>query len=895
MSSWKNETGKMVRLLILVLFVSIIFITLASGRIIVSSKSTIPENNRQTIHDAVTVTTKPAKLYPTKTAANDTQPPPTNIIKPGITLRIDDRRGNTNMTKSDGGTAERSPPGQKPSQIGQLPQVPQPISQPPTSSLDDSNKDQRGRSATGGGQQPNRTTQSTTTTGKNEPTVVNVPAMPKRKNGTNGSNVSEVTTHASDSTHKRKSVNRPSIRLQAPIPRTLLKLKDVTLSRSSRNANDREDNGTYRQIVEQIGNIVNAVQQYPPRHTHHMLQFYLWENMNDERMKILTSLLPMADDTSNNWFTVGLNANLQCKNVEIMVNDLMENVFRMYSRFIAKSSYNDMFVFLADLLLRFYQLYSVLIVHDECCHFLVEWSKNHEARELLRLSFAYTWLMLALVLRQYHFSFPSIVNAVLLLNRCDENMLQYLRVNIISSIPARYTRTNLYIGSELIRQTVRHDYPKVYHGDMRQSPAEHMTHLHVEKLMMQQAIGNKDPRSTYTTHCWYSVWAYNFREKFHLLMPEIPEHVIIQMNNVVHPLPHMHVCGRYTEHRWTNLGNIYLYETMEHQELTDRELYRELFDNDNDDSVAASNDNRTNGNIAHNGRNGYGLKTDRGSSNNGSNHSQNGGRKSGGKPKIASELATKRVYVNQAAMLNVRGTIGRINCVLSFQTFVKTFKFANVRTEVTSFLGTQGNYRQLPPLFGIRVDVCTRSTMTEFHAQVKPQVIGLYNVFQLRNISSENIARIKAVSGFNDSSSASYQQHDISIENDDQYGILDLPLSGRKVNTYKIESAAASDLIFVRIERWRKESDRNRTSLRVSNTGNVQLLVRQNVVPDTEDNRLSIVVLHNDNERADHTEALGRLRLNLKILHEYNLPRYSYTNYESSMKQNQKLLISDST
>lgn len=261
----------------------------------------------------------------------------------------------------------------------------------------------------------------------------------------------------------------------------------------------------------------------------------LWESIgaNDttNRYKFveLNALRGESDVTTRRWVVDGL-CGTNDESIKRLVVRLCQQITYRYVKFTSRTTNNDddndeqkRLTQLSELLLRFYQLYSLLLLHERLANTINE---KPIAAEWIRLAFAFVYHATMLALPDYRYKLGTLINAAVILNRDNRNTLMWLKRYVVEPLLNNdECDATLLAGKQLARVALRENSPRALLGRIERSDKDgSLTYL-------------RFPDRNKRTHlnAWFSVNVFRHRNEQTL--------TIFQVNTNGCPFPHVKRCN----------------------------------------------------------------------------------------------------------------------------------------------------------------------------------------------------------------------------------------------------------------------------------------------------------------------------------------------------------------
>lgn len=617
---------------------------------------------------------------------------------------------------------------------------------------------------------------------------------------------------------RRKEANVASMQT----PKSFLILYDVSSVPAKRRARDTTEFSRFSSKLSRLANLRSpSDERYDDAN---MNAFHAWESAVSKTDQDLLKQLPLSDQTHNNWYKAAVNFNdgkRPCSNVTICLNQLTDRMRKT----VAKINVTDKAIIeerlLVDLLLCFFEIYSLIVLHEECCSIGAALSRDTNAKETLRTSFAETWEIVSRRFFSWFNRVPSLIPAMGLLQRGNENVCSMLS-RLIDQRGQQLLPKILY-GAQVVFLPLSTTVPTFLRDSIytRISPSETLVHVHTDKELTENATNTTAKKMSRTSH---DVW----------FQSEVRTDNIIGtcVNESNRPLPHVFSHNIETTEPWPTLGKVM--SSVEQDSLFNVETLNHLV-----------------GKIERNESTHF--------------------------------TATDAVFVCQNSRLVSLND--HLEGVSSAQRFTSYERGVEQELIINSFLSQTATSDDQPTLV---LNLLLSSTLKKVVPSVPITAsVTVFNLCSLPFVNSSNYKQAYILSAEASSTSSS---NDKAAFLDDTHCVLRIPHVDPNFNTHVlVTDSTIKSRVFIK----RNQSNTTRTSmfLRLSNVGNLQLLVVQRLVSNNSNQETldRITVGLGDQEYGSTVKAFDRkIRYNERSFLQSD-ETFDYANidsYTNSMKRN---------
>lgn len=468
---------------------------------------------------------------------------------------------------------------------------------------------------------------------------------------------------------------------------------------NSKNSNEYyKDINIYERFVRRTQELtLHSV--FETNHTQTPLnEFYLWEFMNESSYKKLQTF-SSDNPVSRAWLTIGLNKIRKCDETPDAIITIAENILLTYAKWnelddltLTKQQLNFNALSL-EIVLRFYQMYSLFVVHGLCCN-IFEQRKIVVKRSIISSTLSMVWHVVSCNLLDFTNYTETFVNAAALLNRNQEMMLKLINRDIIENkaITQNNPSNTRLLGSRLMTKALPTNATKAFLGDRTIIKGEMYTLVLTTKFMIDLALGktlntnalntsmeeNIRTKHSMILHTWMTTWLNKYDNKT-LTM------VTIRINAMINPIPHVQQFSSEIIYPSFTVGRAACYEMSPDINFDNNAMSFEVL-------LQKMNKNKNQ------------LFT-----------------------------TTKHVHICDNFNLNVVGK-GIYTGTITHQSFPVSLSNQSVNVEVLSFLKYEQYYRLYSPKMCVRLQCRTKSKTDEDHTSV-----SVYHIHQLRNINFSNL------------------------------------------------------------------------------------------------------------------------------------------------------------
>lgn len=454
-----------------------------------------------------------------------------------------------------------------------------------------------------------------------------------------------------------------------------------------------KDSNIYERFVRRTQELtLHSV--FETNHTQTSLnEFYLWEFMNESSYKKLLTF-SYDNPVSRAWLTVGLNKIRKCDETPDAIITIAENILVTYAKWnelddltLTKQQLNFNILSL-EIVLRFYQMYSLFVVHGVCCN-IFEQRNIVVKRSIISSVLSMVWHVVSCNLLDFINYTETFVNAAALLNRSEEMMLKLINRDLIENkaIAQNKPSNTRLLGSRLMTRALPANVTKAFLGDRTRIQGEMYTPVLTTKFMIDLALGKtlslnmeEDTQTKNSTilHTWMTSWINKYDNKI-LTM------VTIRINAMINPIPHVQQFSSEIIHPSLTVGRAACYDMSPDINFDNNAMSFEIL-------LQKMNKNKNQ------------LFT-----------------------------TTKHVHICDNFNLNVPGK-GIYTGTITHQSFPVSLSYQSVSVEVLSFLKYEQYYRLYSPKMCVRLQCRAKSKTDEDHTSV-----SVYHIHQLRNINFSNL------------------------------------------------------------------------------------------------------------------------------------------------------------
>lgn len=494
-------------------------------------------------------------------------------------------------------------------------------------------------------------------------------------------------------------------------------------------------------------------------------------------------------------------------------------------------------ILLAELIELVYIYYSTMLVHLDCCHLEQTTASDPVSRERHRSFLATAWYALSQHAIAERETLASIIVAMCLLKRNDEQTLDFVSFNLFNYKLTNYRESSIGVGTTLASRALSTESSSpIFLGDHRRTKKDELVHIAIPADAITPFLrndrdlivsGQERDRVTNGVNAWYQTWSRKLDKGPIAPVRTTNAFTLFQVNAPFTPLPHVRefTLNDVDDRKvWPRLGEIRCIQQKNPYNV-DREMYASLFKMTRD------------GNLTE-----IGPPT----------------------------LATERIHVCSSYQASdiVRHD-SNADCTIAHQKFVRRTDDFYVDVGVLSLLRTD-QLRLKPPRLFVRYDcsVAPISNTVKGHFEIS----HVFNVHRFPELSpvdvqnaylaertaddadwTEKILPLKAEDyGFRNDSSDN-DATTTTTNNDDELSVrhVVLPVPIRKTtNTYMLRFRSTTDQMILTVNVSQIRNPFAKVVVRVHEKGEVQVLVRHFV--DTSQSYDMVTVVTGINERTDY-------------------------------------------
>lgn len=273
---------------------------------------------------------------------------------------------------------------------------------------------------------------------------------------------------------------------------------------------------------------------------YYMTLISTWETLKpNEKHDIFES--SSFNKLTKKWINDGLNKNP--REIDSLTKLLCRRIMYCYIKYITVTKVeNKRHVYLMELVFRFYQLYILSTLHKNLSQ---TFQQRSDAIERVRQTLSYIVHAIMISLNEYKFHLPGMINAAILMNRSNDNVLAWIKGNVLST-ENEYTNRCLQVGKNLIRTNLLKDAPKILRGELKRGDDQILIHANIPLKLDGETVKKQ------SHDMWFTIWSYGDTEK---------TMVIFQVNAVKTPLPHVRLYGTAYSYTWWEQGKMYALAT----------------------------------------------------------------------------------------------------------------------------------------------------------------------------------------------------------------------------------------------------------------------------------------------------------------------------------------------
>lgn len=347
-------------------------------------------------------------------------------------------------------------------------------------------------------------------------------------------------------------------------PTALLTFYDVSSVPAKHRARDTTEFARFSSKLSRLGNVGATGDMYADIN---MNTFHSWEMAVNKTDQQLLKQLPLSDQTHNTWYKAAVNfsdGKRPCSNVTISLHQLTSRMRRTAAKINATDKEIVEERLLVDLLLCFFEIYSLIVLHEECCSIGAALSRDANAKETLRVSFAETWYVVSRRFFSWYNRVPSLIPAIGLLQRGNENVCSML--SRLLDQRGNELLPRVLVGAQVLFHPLSTTVPTFMQDSSytRLSTNESLTHLHTDKQLFDSSTNSTAKKMSQTNlDVWY---------KSDVLPGD--NMVGICLNESTRPLPHIYAHNVGTVNAWQTMGEIM--SCVEQDALFDLEMLNHL-------------------------------------------------------------------------------------------------------------------------------------------------------------------------------------------------------------------------------------------------------------------------------------------------------------------------------
>lgn len=288
-----------------------------------------------------------------------------------------------------------------------------------------------------------------------------------------------------------------------------------------------------------------------PKNSRQLQLFRVWEtlrqNDSEDRHTDFLWLARNDSEISNLWAKYMLNNNTVCQKILDVVHTL-EN--HLLTRFVtlsvnefSKSNVTDARALVSEMVTIFFQLTSLIILHDDKCCGLNErigasWIENERLRNALAALLATLFCRLTDILVA-----PSTLTAVAMLMRSNPEVIAFLQ-HALESTSGHMRDQDLVVGVELASRVFPKEPRALSQGELTRGSNQTLIYIEIPEALASATM-YKQNRHTSVRNSWFAVSQDD----------NVPS--VFYINSLFRPLPHF--CNNKT---WERLGVLSIYESV---------------------------------------------------------------------------------------------------------------------------------------------------------------------------------------------------------------------------------------------------------------------------------------------------------------------------------------------
>lgn len=258
----------------------------------------------------------------------------------------------------------------------------------------------------------------------------------------------------------------------------------------------------------------------------HFRLFHRWENAVSKTDPTLLKRLPLEDNVHNAWFSIAMRRDVElCSSVSVNLNQLTHRMFKCVARLTLSCKGEEKTI--VKLLLAFFQVYSIVLLHEDCCSLGAALARDRDATETLKSAFAQTLLVLVQRAHRVYRQVPSVLVALALLLRNEPILLEQID-GLISREGERLLPKLMY-GSQLLMHPLTVTCPQFMRDNAyTRNDGDLLDHLHVDRDTVNlMADTTLKMQTTSDLDTWFAVWPYDGTKP-----------TLLEINEFMRPLPH---------------------------------------------------------------------------------------------------------------------------------------------------------------------------------------------------------------------------------------------------------------------------------------------------------------------------------------------------------------------
>lgn len=288
-----------------------------------------------------------------------------------------------------------------------------------------------------------------------------------------------------------------------------------------------------------------------PKDARRLQLFRAWETLrqsdSEDKHTDFLWLARNDSDISNLWAKYMLNNDTVCQKtldvVHTLENHLLTRFVTLSVNEFSKSSATDARALVSETITIFFQLTSLIILHDDKCCGLNErigasWIESERLRNALAALLATLFCRLTDILAT-----PSTLTAVAMLMRSNPEVITFLQ-HALERNSGRMREQDLVVGVELASRVFPPEPRALSRGELTRGSNQALVYIEIPEALVNATM-YKQNRHTSVRNMWFAV------------AQDDNVSSVLYINGLFRPLPHF--CNNKT---WERLGVLSIYESL---------------------------------------------------------------------------------------------------------------------------------------------------------------------------------------------------------------------------------------------------------------------------------------------------------------------------------------------